>query len=348
MRQLPTEVAALPRQLGALRTEVVRGERLVRLVDGEVDQLAARCHAPATARAPWVAATVRAVPEPDPWAVVVRDEVGMARAAAVLLSATDDRGEMVALAGSATGHRSAVIADSAATAALLGHAVAETLLNRNRPTTVLLGPIDTAAPFIGEFAATIPGAEVASVEPIPAVRRNGSSDADDYLAPSMRRTLRKAANRLRTDGARTGLRFTRDSAEIAALLPALQDVHRARNHGQGRASELDDPVGRRIWNGRIVALAQDGHLEVSTLTIDGRIAAQVIALVEPTSYCVLEGFMVSEFSRYAAGRVLESAVLQRFLDDPTKERLDWMTSVAPESLLAANELQPVSVVRAAW
>jgi hypothetical protein len=341
-------VTSLPRQLAPLRTEVVRGDALITLVNGELDQLAARCEAPATARGPWLAATVRAVPEPDPWGVVVRDELGVARAAAVLLSVGDRQREVVALAGSVTGHRSGVVAESPAAAARMGHTVAETLLGSDRPTTLVLGPMDQDARGLAEFAATIPGAEVAEALPIPAVRRETSDDVNDYLGASMRRTLRKAANRLRADDCRTTFRFTRDSAEIAALLPALQDVHRARNHGQGRASELDDPVGRRIWNGRIVALAQDGLLEVSTLSIDGRIAAQVIALVEPTSYCILEGFMVSTFSRYAAGRVLESAVLQRFLDDPAKERLDWMTSVAPESLLAANELQPVSVVRAAW
>jgi hypothetical protein len=39
------------------------------------------------------------VPEPDPWGVVVRDELGVARAAAVLLSVGDRQREVVALAG---------------------------------------------------------------------------------------------------------------------------------------------------------------------------------------------------------------------------------------------------------
>jgi CelD/BcsL family acetyltransferase involved in cellulose biosynthesis len=349
MKPFPGLAAPASRQLAPLRSEIVRRDALVELASGELDQLAQRCAAPATARGSWLAATVRAVPDSDSWGVVVRDGEGSVRAAAVLLDLPNNGGyDAVSLAGCATGHRSAVLADSPASAALLGHAVGETILTRDRSSTMVLGPIDSAAPWLGDFAATIPGAEVAEVDPIPAVRRAESTDASDYLGASMRRTLRKAANRLRADGGQTSIRFTRDSAEIAAMLPALMDVHRARNHGQGRTSELDDPVGRRIWNGRIVGLASDGTLEVSTLSIDGRLAAQVIALVEPTTYRVLEGFMVTEYSRYAAGRLLEAAVLQRFLDDAALQRLDWMTAVAPESLLAANELQPVSVVRAAW
>jgi Acetyltransferase (GNAT) domain len=348
MKPFSALVTALPRQLAPMRTDVLRGGALERMIHDELDQLASRCAAPATARGTWLTATVRAVPEPDPWGVVVRDAEGEARAAAVLLDGRDGEREVVALAGSATGHRSAVLAESAPAAALLGHAVAEVLVARGKPTTVVLGPVDGTTPWLAEFAATIPGGEVAEVAAVPAIRRAASADANDYLSASMRRMLRKAANRLRADGHTPTVRFTGDFAEIVALLPALQDVHRARSHGQGRASELDDPVGRRIWNSRIVALAEDGLLEVATIAIAGRIAAQVIALVEPTSYGVLEGFMVSDFSRYAAGRVLETAVLQRFLDDPAKDRLDWMTSVAPESLLAANEEQRVSVVRAAW
>lgn len=345
MKPFPGLTAPSSRQLAPLRSEVVRRDALVQLASTELDQLGQSCGAPATARGPWLAATVRAVRDSDSWGVVVRDSDGRLRAGAVLL---ENGYDAVSLAGCVAGHRSAVLADSSASAALLGHAVAETLRTRERATTMVLGPIDSGAPWLEDFAATIPGAEIADVDPIPAVHRAESTDANDYLGSSMRRTLRKAANRLRADGRATAVRFTRDSVEIAAMLPALMDVHRDRNHGQGRSSELDDPVGRRIWNGRIVGLASDGTLEVATLSIDGQLAAQVIALVEPAAYRVLEGFMVTEYSRYAAGRVLEAAVLQRFLDDVALDRLDWMTAVAPESLLAANELQPVSVVRVAW
>jgi Acetyltransferase (GNAT) domain len=348
VKPFPGLTAPTSHRLAPLRSQIVRRDALVELARTELDQLALRGEAAATARGSWLAATVRAVPDRDSWGVVVRDGEGSLRAAAVLLEARANGQSSVSLAGCAPGHRSGVLADSAASAALLGHAVGEELAVRGGPVTMVLGPIDSAAPWLPDFAATIPGAEIADVDPIPAVRRGSSTDVADYLGASMRRTLRKAANRLRADGRRTTFRFTRDSVEIAAMLPALMDVHRARNHGQGRSSELDDPVGRRIWNGRVVGLASDGTLEVSTLSIDGRLAAQVIALVEPSAYRVLEGFMVTEFARYAAGRVLEAAVLQRFLDEPALERLDWMTAVAPESLLAANELQPVSVVRAAW
>jgi hypothetical protein len=43
--------------------------------------------------------------------------------------------------------------------------------------------------------------------------------------------------------------------------------------------------------------------------------------------------------------VLESTVLQRVLDDDNYDVLDWMTGVAPDSLLAANDEEPRITVR---
>ena len=60
---------------------------------------------------------------------------------------------------------------------------------------------------------------------------------------------------------------------------------------------------------------------------------------------ILEGNLATRWARYAPGRVLESAVLQRVLDDRAMDYLDWMSAVASEHLLAANDVQPVSMVR---
>ena len=98
----------------------------------------------------------------------------------------------------------------------------------------------------------------------------------------------------------------------------------------------------------IVALASQDQLEVATLTIDGRLAAQVIGVVEPAAYRVLEGFMVTELIALLGRATARSRCAATVPGRPGQDPLDWMTSVAPESLLAANALQPVSVVRAAW
>lgn len=66
----------------------------------------------------------------------------------------------------------------------------------------------------------------------------------------------------------------------------------------------------------------------------------MIALIDGTTYRVLDGRMNTDFSAYSPGRILESAVLERALEDGETELFDWMTGVAPETILAANVWQP--------
>jgi len=95
-------------------------------------------------------------------------------------------------------------------------------------------------------------------------------------------------------------------------------------------------------------LAASGCSELAVLRIDGLFAAYVLGLVQGQSYQIWEGRFGSEWARYAPGRLLEAAVVQRVLDDPALQVVDWMTSIAPETLLAANDLeQTVTIHRPA-
>ena len=330
---------------GALRVQLLSGPDLRAFVEGELDALAARCGAPATAGGPWLSGTVAAADGRRAWAVVVKGADDEVRAAVVLLDEAEHGTDVVTLAGSAMGHRSAILADSASAASLLGHAFAEAVRGRGRPVRVQLGPVDSDGRWLAEFTEMITGAELVAVDAIPGVRRLASADAADYLSSAMRRTLRKAENRATSDKRHLKARITTDEREIAKLLPQVEELHRERDHAQGRRSELDDAEGRRIWRARLTNLARHQLLELATLRIDGELAAHVLGIAELTEYRIVEGTLATRFARYAPGRVLEAAVLQRVLDDPIVDRLDWMTSVASERLLAFNDAQPVSLVR---
>jgi Acetyltransferase (GNAT) domain len=126
-------------------------------------------------------------------------------------------------------------------------------------------------------------------------------------------------------------------------------VSRQRDHAGGRVSLLDDAAGRLRWTSRLAALAAIAHLELSTLRIhgpdtDGVPAAYVLGVVEHGCYRVVEGRFAIEWKRYSPGRLLEADVLQRVLVSDDVATLDWMTSVAPESLLSANAAERLVVV----
>jgi len=331
---------------GRLATGVVHGfERLAALA-AELDELAVRCGAPATARPPWVFPTLAQEPDLVPWGVLLRDDDDVLVASALLVDVETRGRDQVRLAGSGSGYRGALVAEDGAAGVRLGQELAAQLRARSRPWRMALGPLEVGSPAVDSLLAALPGAVCTPVDAIPVVRRESTDEIDHYLSPSVRRTLRKAHNRLGRDGRTLTVRFSRDRTRIARLLPTLEEVHRDRDHDRGRDSDLDDSAGRLAWHGRLRSLAASGWLELATARVDGHLAAYVLGIPDDSVYRVLEGHLVTEYARYAPGRVLEAAVLERVLADPAFRSLDWMTSVASETLLATNAADAMVVVRA--
>ena len=323
--------------------EVVSGRAHVLGLLAEYDLLARRCRVPVTARQAWLGARLAAQPTAAPWAVVVRGRDGQLLAAAVLLEVVDESGRRVVLAGGGEDYRAGIAALDSVAARRLAVALSAELARRPGGPALELGPVsdDETARWL---AATL-GADVVACDPVPWVRSGEDRDVSAYLSHGMRKTLRKARNRMVTDGLVSEVRFTSDRATVVALLPEMERAYRDRDREHGLPCLLDSPAGLRFWRGRVLRLLDAGCLEAATLTVDGRLAAYVLGVRDGNRYGVLEGRFVTELSRYAPGRLLEAAVLQRVLDDDRFVGLDWMTGVAPETLIAANETDRTVVLR---
>jgi hypothetical protein len=178
-----------------------------------------------------------------------------------------------------------------------------------------------------------------------AVIRSADGGPREYLTAGMSRTLRKAANRLAADGRTAVPRFTGDAVEIRGLLPQLEQVYRQRDHVHGRPSDLDDAARQQTWRQRVGDLADAGVLELATLEIDGELAAYTLGIHDDPAYRLLEGRFVTGWARYSPGRYLEALVVERALSCGGVTTFDWMTAVAPESLLGRNDADPMVLVR---
>jgi hypothetical protein len=252
---------------------------------------------------------------------------------------------LTTLAGTDGGHRGAILTRDAAVAHALGRAVQQAMEEQTAPTTVVLGPLPAGCPVVHAFSAGFAGSRQDAAAAVPVIRRDAGTDPDAYLAHGMRRTLRKAGNRLIADGRQTATRFTCDAAEILGLLPELERVHRQRDHQHGRISDLDDAVRHEAWRHRVRELSDIGALELAMLDIDGELAAYTFGVVDASVYRLLEGRFVTHWARYSPGRLLEAAVVERVLGDEALTTFDWMTAVAPESLLGQNAADPMVLVQ---
>jgi hypothetical protein len=328
-----------------LHLDVVEGEQAVAEIRQRLDDLALSVGAPITARCPWLMARIGSDPAVRPWAVLLSGRDGQLRAAAVLLDVPAEEGWLTELAGGGDGHRAALLARDDHAGELLVRTLGELLVSRSSDSEICLGPLPLDE-MTQRLVAVLPStAVIEAPRPIPVVRRAESTQAGGYLTHGLRRTLRKACNRMAADGVSAEITFIYDPRSILELAPLMAAAHQRRDHDHGLASYLDTEAGSRLWHGRLRRLAEAGDVELAVLHLDGALAAYVIGLVDPPAYRVLEGRFVTEWARYSPGRVLESTVLQRFLDDGSYDVLDWMTGVAPDSLLAANDEEPRITVR---
>jgi hypothetical protein len=328
------------RRSPTVRPELLRGPSLMRVLRDELPRHAGRWQVPLTMRTGWLTATLMARIDQQPWAVGLRGPNGQLRGVIALADEVDASGRLVTtLLGTDRVHRGAVLADDEPAAYELGAHLEAALLQRPRLGAVHLGPLPAEDPRVRALAAGIGVAVAVPVEPVPVVRRAGCLAAD-HLSAGTRRTLRKAANRLRADRLTTSIDVVTDRATIRGWLPELVRHHQARDHAHGRESAVDDPTGAAVWHHRAEALL-DEQLELALLTIDGELAAYVLGVPDGAAYRLIDGRFVGTWARYAPGRLLETAVLQRVLDDPRLDHLDWMTAVAPETLLASNMTTPM-------
>ncbi|NAZ84119.1 GNAT family N-acetyltransferase, partial [Kineococcus sp. R8] len=225
----------------------------------------------------------------------------------------------------------------------LGRALAAGARRRGTATAWELGPVVDDG--VAQAVASGAGLAVHSGDAVPAVRRPADGDVAHLVSANLRKTLRKARNRIAADGHAMGIEVSTEARAVEAALPQLAAAYRDRDHAHELPCVLDTERGLRTWQGRVRALAATGRLELSVLTLDGELAAYVLGLRDGARLGVLEGRFLTRFARYAPGRLLEADVLQRALADADVEELDWMTGVAPETLLAANHQEEVVLLR---
>jgi hypothetical protein len=131
------------------------------------------------------------------------------------------------------------------------------------------------------------------------------------LSRSIRRRLKQGGTAMHDRyGTRSGrLSTVRDPAAIAALRAEITDAWVSRNLQAGRDTHLaawDELYGRAR--------------EVTTLRVDGKLAAWVLARPGAASLQVLAGQMVPGFEELFPGRITEAYLIARALDDQRPAR----------------------------
>lgn len=328
-----------PLPAGPLRVEVVVGDRLLSTIGPEYDDLAAAVGLPVTNRRPWLDVWCAAHPELEPWAALAwrGDRLD---AAIVLGRRWADGVLQVVNVGHGRNDRSRFPARDGVAATAAARATAGALATCGAPWELRVEQLPPGDVVADALAAALPGGQLLPGGNVPRVRFDDDRQLDHHLSKNLRRQLRKCRNRLAEDGIEPTMEFVRDRAALGSLLDEVEAVHRGRDHAVGRRSDIDDPAGLALWRGAIERHIELGGVEIAALRVGAQLVAYVVSLLDGDVYRVLDGRFETAWERYSPGRLLETATLGHAMEDPAFRCLDWMNSVAPDKLIAANEVEP--------
>jgi len=193
------------------------------------------------------------------------------------------------------------------------------------------------------LAGRLPAGRALPTPPVPGI---GFTRDEVRFGPGIQSGLDRSGRRIRQHALSETIRFERDPARLVKLRDEIEAVHRARDHDAGRVSDLDGAAGTAFWRSVYDRHAASGELEVATLRLDGQLAAYVVALIDRPVYRVFDGRFAPSWRQYSPGRRLEAAIVDHARRGSFGQ-LDWMSSVAPEKLVASTWAEPRWTVIAA-
>lgn len=328
----------------ALSVAHLTGSDALHRLGERYDALTTAAGCPLTARRPWLQTWVDCyAPAWQAWVPVVEGGDRL-RAAAPL--ATRRRAGVLQVRGVGFGRtddvRLPALDDDAAR--LLAHAV-RARLAEGGPWLLELEQLPVGDRVVAGLAEALPQAEVVAGDGSPTVRI-GEREPNRYLSKNTRKALAKIRNRLADAGLEPVVRWTSEAAEVAALLPELAAVHRARDEALGRRGDHSDPRAARFYEQVVLRHAELGEVEVLTLRLEGDLAAYVLAFRDGKALRSWDNRLAPRWSDYSAGRLANTEAILRVVADPELDELDWMRGEEPYKLQSATDVVPTVTLRA--
>lgn len=308
------------------------------------DELTAAVGCPVTARRTWLQAWVDCyAPTWTAWVPVVERD-GLLLAAAPL--ARRRRAGLLQVRGIGFGRTDDVrlpVRDAGAAAAL-ADAVADGLHGRG-PWVLDIEQLPVDDPVVDALVRRLPGARLVPGDGMPTVHVV-DRDPRAYLSKNSRKALAKIANRLKAAGLAPEVRWSRDAAEVAALLPEMAAVHRARDADMGRRSDHSDPRAAAFYEQVALRHAERGEVEVLTVRLGGDLAAYVLGFRDGRALRSWDNRLAPRWAEYSAGRLANTEALTHVVTTADLDELDWMRGEEPYKLQTATEVVPTVSLRA--
>jgi CelD/BcsL family acetyltransferase involved in cellulose biosynthesis len=321
--------------------EELAGAHALSALGPRLDELHAAAGASVLARRTYLESWARVYSDFDPWVVAVA--VGKDLLAALPLARRRRRWgwtEIVPMGHGVSGHTFAPARDERS-ARSLGAAVARRLQAMRGPWRLAVAHVHPEEPALGALCDELAVRALAEGDGAPLLRFDQGRELREYASHNLRRTLQKRRNRIRRAGLTAEIDHVGDPTEIRELLPELASLRRRRMLSFGGR---DEPTSRpaRFRATVLARLADEGAVEVTTLRLDGELAAYAIGLLDGRCYRLWETHFEPTRGWFGVGLLVQAAMLERVLADPRFVECDLERGLDQHKLQLTRTVVPGS------
>ena len=328
-----------------MEIRTLSGPDVLDRLGSRLDELHAATGAPVTARRAWLAAWVRCQPGWEPLALCVESA---GRLAGVALLARRKRRlytELVAL-GAGLSDQIRLPARDPGAARLVAQAVLAELRAVRGPWSLTVRHLPREDAVARALAAELPCAVLESGDVSPSLRFDGRRTLRGYVSKNHHQQVRRMRNRMRSEGLEPRVEHLREREAIAAHLSRMVDICLRRDIDLRGESLLDLGYARAFFREVILAHAERGEVEVTTLRLGGELAAYVVCFLDRGAYRMWNCRLAPEWSRFGPGRVANDAALEHALADPGATEFDWMRGAEAYKQSLSNHVEHALDLRA--
>jgi CelD/BcsL family acetyltransferase involved in cellulose biosynthesis len=288
-----------------------------------LDELHAAVGAPVTARRTWLTAWIECNPLYEPLAVLVRSGSTLEAAAFLARRSHPFWTEYVAL-GHGPSDQVRLAARDAAAAAELARGIVACLGSGPGPWRLCLKHLPAGDPVASALARALPQAKLLPGDTSPTLRFGGGRDARELVTKKHHREVRRFGNRLEREGLVPLVQHLDDPADVAAVLPEIVEVTRARDIEMLGHSSLDRGSAGTFFRDVVLRHAARREVDLTTLRLGGELAAYMLCFLDGASYRAWSCRHAPRWARYAPGLLNNYAALERALALGRFEEFDWM------------------------
>lgn len=305
------------------RVLVLRGRDSIELLGSRFDVLCRETATPVTARRSWLEAWLHTHKTCEPLVVVVERGDRLVAVAPLFVRRRFGIAVVRPLGDGPSDDVRFPAADQPA-AERLARGVREALDAVGRPWLLVVRHLGPGQPSVPELARALGHVLVRPGDLSPALALRAERSVRAHLAPGHRKPLERRHRRLREAHDSVVIEHLGTWPAIAACFGEVVRVCRQRELALGRPSQLDQPAFRAFLEQVVRSLSSTGEVELTTVRVDGRLAAYALCFVDGPARRLYHGRYDPRWDRYAVGHLANLAALQRALDDPRCRVFDWM------------------------